>query len=454
MSANRRLGIPVYLVAVYFMCFMAPFVVTVFFDLMFKAPVAILYLFPLLITLYLIQFKKIQLDNFQIFFLVAYFLSPFLLSLVGVFQGASTAPHGLNYSLLIGESIGRYFNLLSLLSFYLLVIAYFNKCDSYQSKFVFLKRFIWPYYIALMIVMAFGFLQLASFFGPSILFPFETRGNIHGVQDAATFSGITRLTSIAREPSFFAPLVIDAILISLFMISYNKFKLVASCCSVLLVLSFSGGGYLNIFVVILIVMASLLLRCLLIGKSHRKLFKYTAIFFTLIFLIFIALNQTGYLSIIADRAPTILRVENSTRAFMVFMPFVWSIESGVINFLFGHGVKSYALLGDVYTIISSGEPVHVTSNNLFSDVFWEHGLIGLLLIITFFSYVILKSVTPNVMQKEHWFALFITAHLIASSLYRADFVSPRFFILIIIINGLIYLGTEKDKRNFSVNLKR
>src|SRR5690554_3576596 len=76
----------------------------------------------------------------------------------------------------------------------------------------------------------------------------------------------------------------------------------------------------------------------------------------------------------------------SARAYMGYMPFVWAWDSSAMSFLFGHGIKSYSIIGTAFNL-PSGEPVHVTSNNLYADTFWESGLFGLILIAAFFVFV-------------------------------------------------------------------
>lgn len=439
---------PIYIIAVYLLCFLAPFFVTVIFQLTLGAPAVALYVFPFLLFIYLAKHKSVRFDRVQFIFLLVYFSPPFLYSLIGVFFSLITLPHGLDYSFYHVLSIGRYINIISLLSFFVIVVDYYNRLIGYESKYQFFVKLVWFYLVSLLLIIVLGYWQVFSLIFSSIPFPFDTRDAVHSVQDTAKFAGITRLTSIANEPSYFAPLVMDTIILSFAVITYKRAKLIAFFCLILLIFSFSGGGYLNVVIIFSVITCALIFRAISVWKVRRGLIKYCVGLLVGLLAIVFSLASTGLGSIIVDRIPELIDVDSSTRAYMVFMPFVWAIDSGIVNFLFGHGVKSYALLGGVYTITSSGDAVHVTSNNLFVDVFWEYGLVGLASFIAFFVYIIIKSVTPKVMLREHWLSLFLVSHLIGSSIYRGDFASPRFFILVVSILFLISLATVR------VNSKR
>lgn len=136
------------------------------------------------------------------------------------------------------------------------------------------------------------------------------------------------------------------------------------------------------------------------------------------------------------------------RLYMVVMPFVWFADDGLVSALFGHGPGSFALLGQLHTLPDGG-PVHVTSNNLFSDVLYEQGAIGLLLVIALFVVLLVTGLRARSRSRECLLGAILTVHLATSSVYRADFMAPRFWVLLLSILTLYqiarYDGTQRDR---------
>lgn len=435
--------VPIYNSFIYALFFCAPFFVTVFFSQLKGAPLGLLYGFLLLAILYFVNTKKILFDRNQIGFILIFFIPAFITGFIGLFYGAVTSPLGLNYQPYLAGSAGRFVNLVAMLSFLIVVCSTFNSLDSNFSRKQFVANAAWFYFYALLIIGLFGYWQLASNFLSFVPFPFETRSAVHSVSDVQSVGGIVRLTSIANEPSYLAPLLIDAIVLSILLLNSRIAKLTIGLFVVLLALTFSGGGYLNVVVIAVGLIFALTLRGVTVFKASPLIMFYFLISCLLAAGILFVMYSVGVIAVIADRLPHILDINQHSRAYMILMPFKWAYESGPVNFIFGHGVKSYALLGEIFTIPSNNEAVHVTSNNAFTDIFWELGLVGLLSLVGYFCYVIFVCVTPKTMFKEHWVALLITLHLVGSSLYRGDFVSPRFFILIILTLFLLRIAKSK-----------
>lgn len=435
--------ITVYRTAIYALAVVAPFFVTVFFSKLNSAPLGILYSFPLLVALYILNTNKLTFDKNQTLFALAFFGPVFCTSFIGLFYASTSSPLGLNYQPYLSESVGRYINLVAVFSFFAVVCSVFNSLKAKGSKQQFISNIAWFYFYALWVIALFGFWQLLSHYIAAIPFPFETRTSVHGVQDISSVGGLVRLTSIANEPSYFAPLLLDAIILSLLLLSARNAKIMIVLLVILLVLTFSGGGYLNVVVITSGLTLALILRSVTVFKASPLIVFYFFILCLVAAAILTAMYYVGVISLIADRLPHILDINQHSRAYMVLMPFKWAYESGPINFLFGHGVKSYALLGQIFIIPSNNEAVHITSNNAFTDIFWELGLVGLIAIVGFFCWIIVSCVTAKTMYKEHWVALLIMLHLVGSSLYRADFASPRFFILIILALFLLHLAKIK-----------
>jgi len=141
-----------------------------------------------------------------------------------------------------------------------------------------------------------------------------------------------------------------------------------------------------------------------------------------------ALLEYGFIDYIFVRIfdPSVFE---SPRVYMSYMPFVWMWDSNFFSFLFGHGMKSYSIIGTAFSV-PSGEPVHATSNNIYVDVFWESGAVGLALLLAFFSYVLFMILKSGYSKYQVFIALFVLFDLMFSGFFRADFASLRYFILI------------------------
>ena len=132
------------------------------------------------------------------------------------------------------------------------------------------------------------------------------------------------------------------------------------------------------------------------------------------------------------------------------MPFVWIfLEKGFFPYLFGMGTGSFKYLSNT-KFFYDGRSVHGTSNNLFSDFVYECGYIGLILVIIMF-FLLFKRLERNFKKNKNIYNkvnLILFFHLIVSSLYRADFLSSRFFLIISFIKILDLLG-----KNIKINDK-
>src|SRR5699024_6420485 len=225
--------------------------------------------------------------------------------------------------------------------------------------------------------------QFAYVYLNLLSFPFDTRAHVHSTYgDEYSFS--KRLTGIASEPSYFVMLAIDFIILSALLSGMKKRFILLPFGILLMLLSVSPSGYIAFF------MASAL--AYFFSKLKYAKFKFSAKSLFLIFVVIIILAtavfyimSTPYFEYIYRRI-TDPRMLKSARAYMNYMPFVWAWDSNSFSFLFGHGIKSYSIIGTAFNV-PDGNPVHVTSNNLYVDTFWEAGLLGLVSIISFFSFV-------------------------------------------------------------------
>src|SRR5690606_1310535 len=103
--------------------------------------------------------------------------------------------------------------------------------------------------------------------------------------------------------------------------------------------------------------------------SFSGLCKLAALFCFFVFFTFFVLGSNNpFFEYIINRVINV-DASSSSRLSMLLGPFEWVKDSSLISFVFGHGLKSFAIVGTNY-VLPSGEAVHVTSNNMYVDVFW------------------------------------------------------------------------------------
>jgi len=272
----------------------------------------------------------------------------------------------------------------------------------------------------------------------------DTRSQIHGVDSSLVLIN-QRVTSFAEEPSFLAPLMIDFMILSFIVCKKPLIPVLLS--SFVLIFSYSGGGYFNIFLIIVawligylkykdINLIDKIKKFILNKKTHKqKLFVVCMLIIT----IFI-LNQVSPLFYpFFGRFGSMFDINRSSRMFMVVMPFVWILRGSIFNIFFGFGPNSYWYLNRTETF-PSGLPLHATSNNLFSDTVFELGYFGLVSYLVIFSQFWITSFKNLYKNHTYFIAFIFSIHLFVTSIYRADFMQPRFWIIFFLILKLIYLG--------------
>ncbi|WLI73743.1 hypothetical protein [Halomonas alkalicola] len=192
-----------------------------------------------------------------------------------------------------------------------------------------------------------------------------------------------RVTGVAREPSFFVPFVVDFIILTLILVaSLLKRYIIIAFAVLLLLLSLSPSGYMILFGSVFGALVIVFLRTPIRTRHKIQHVLYFIRALSLFLAFYFSFVDTPSFYYVYKRF-TSLDVSSSSRFYMVVMPFYWMLDSSVFTFLFGNGIKTYSIIGTEF-FLPDGSPVHVTSNNFFVDTFWGSGLIGLVVLISFF----------------------------------------------------------------------
>ena len=401
--------------------FVAPFTVTTF------GGMASLIVYPLSFYYLSLAFLRGQGSGVGkpcVYFIVL-FAAPCVLSLtVGLLSAVVVGSHGIDFLAHPGLYFGRIVNFIGVIVFFLSLAV----CVQRGGR-VALDRLIFYYWLGLLIVMLTAVWQYISFHYGVVEFPFETRANVHGVSDDLRAEIKFRVTGIAREPSYFAPLAVLFTLMSIHLFEKKVKYLCALLGITLLMLSFSGGGFLSA----LFVGAAFLVAAFCRGAVSLRSVRNVFIALALLWGLFWTYSEQFALvyDVASQRLVGAASMETSGRAFMSWMPVVRLFQSNVINVLFGHGLKTYSLLGTVY-FLPDGTPVHVTSNNIFTDHLWEAGVVGVLSLALMFGYLLGLAYRRYGLGKYHRLVYYLVAAVLSFGLYRGDMFSPSMWFILFI----------------------
>lgn len=278
---------------------------------------------------------------------------------------------------------------------------------------------------------------------------FETRSAVHSVSSDVLIN--FRLTSLTEEPSFLVPFIIDGIIIG-FLVYQNKIKYVWQLllpALFVLFFSFSMSGYADI------VLVGAFILWLMISLNYipiKKFFISAAVLAVPLVMVVIWKWSLfmGLLMPIIGRFDGLFDVTSHSRLYMLVYPFVWLTDFSWVNTLFGFGPGSYEFLANT-KFLSYGAKLSATSNNVFVDLAFEHGLLGGIAFLGVFVYFFIYLYRRRKLSSYYVYAVILWFHLGVTSLYRSDFVSPRFWLIVIITILCAELGRRSlsGKRNVS-----
>ena len=430
----KKIGLSKIIYSLFF--FLAPFAVSGFYQGISPiGPTSVVFMGLVFIysLFYIFNKRYILLDKFELN-IIFLFILPIIFSIIGICFKILT--NDINYIAYIESDLLSRVILIVFNITILIVLLNITKNWSLE-KF---KNLIKYYYYGVFLFLLIGVWQFFYFIFDIPYLSIETRTHIHSVKTINFFIN-KRLTSLANEPSFFAPLIIDFILLSI-ILTKKPAKAIILGLSVLL-FSYSGGGYLNLFIVLFASIFSYMkYKNYYISKKH--------LFLSIILLFFVFLLLVNYSNIfykigypVLGRLGSMFDMQKHSRMFMIIMPFYWVFRDGILNSIFGYGPGSFKFLSLIEKL-PNGKSVHVTSNNLFADTVFELGYFGFMSYIAIFFIFLTKSWRGLKNNINKFCAFILSVHLLTSSIYRADFMQPRFWILVFIIIKLIDINSKNN----------
>ena len=310
-----------------------------------------------------------------------------------------------------------------------------------SSSIKYLNRSLYIYALGVFLILGvFGIWQIfhnvLGIWVPTV----ETRNELY----FASFMGLQRVTSLADEPSYLVPFLIDAMLICF----YLKRKILSCLFLVVCLFSLSFGGYLELII--------LCITYVFLTKSFSKL-KFLlwggAIVFCLVIIFPDAVEMT--LEIIGSRKElsSDFEVTDTARTTMIVYPWKILFQGNLLSILFGNGPSSFKYL-HLKIKQPNGDEFHTTSNNLYTDIAYEGGVLSILCLIILFIYMwkMFSNIKVLHFQRETFFAKLFLVHIATSSFYRGDYISARFISLFLIIEIFYLIILQKDDFSNNSNL--
>lgn len=256
----------------------------------------------------------------------------------------------------------------------------------------------------------------------------ETRSSLY----FARALGINRITSIADEPSYLAPFLIDGIIVLLFL---RKPKLIWIPALILL-FSLSFGGYMEVICLMFYYFA------VTQKKTKLKLILFVAPSIILLLIIFPELIDIID-AFISSRAEiqSGFNMDDTSRTMVMAFPIKKMGEYDLLTILLGNGPASFKYLW-------KSEPndcLFSTSNCIYTDLLYEGGVLGLgcfiVLIIRLWRNT--KYFTDG---NDRVFMRIFLLHLLLSSIYRGDYAGSRYAALFMVFMVIYHIyGNKHDQ---------
>jgi O-antigen ligase len=301
---------------------------------------------------------------------------------------------------------------------------------------------IYPLSISLLVAVAYW--QLAYFMFNIPFLNLDTRSFVHSVEGVTMFD--FRVTSFTNEPSYMGPFLIDLIILAFLFVKRKwVYTLVVLLPTLfILVFTFSVSAYFNLVLVIGFLMVYLMFH----PRFPKKILWMIPLVGVIGLVGLYIVNPdllAKFFSPIWGRRDNLFDPTQSSRIYMYVMPFQWLFDHSIISGLFGYGPGAYEFLAGTKIVPHTQMSLAISANNMFIDVLFEQGVIGLILVLAGLISIALFLLRNGMKNMYYFIALVEYFHLMVTSLYRADYVTPRFWSVFLIIALLVKIGEIKHK---------
>ncbi|MEH0671440.1 hypothetical protein H4F32_17835 [Vibrio owensii] len=360
---------------------------------------------------YFLLARKVKFEKYSLT-TCGLFLAVFLVSLFSIL---------VNRDYLVAEYlrsviIGRLFTFTALVLNLLVILMWLPSANERS-----VKKLLYYGLVTTLTFVILGYWQLIS---KQLGIPFfiDTRDWMHGVPAALRSVFPSRITSIAEEPNFLSPILMEClILIALLIRSKFWSVFLLGMTTIIVVLSFSGGAYVNFALLCAFIFFYTFLKTSTTGKTRISHFviMLAVVFFIGVIVYFGAL----FIEFIYYKLQHEASGGSSRSQFMISFSNLIA-ESSVTQLIFGHGLGTMSVL-DSFGMRSEDYLFRIT-NNYVLDMFWEGGALGVFLIFSFFTALILPGIKYGFLSRYYFFGALMGFQILVTSTYRSEYLSTHF----------------------------
>lgn len=406
---------------VYLIAILAPFSVTFLAKI---NVIIILILSSLLFYLNLISRKKIKFMKLEVNFLFSY-ISFLLISLFSLFYSITliTSPE-------LPTNIFTRFITISTCILTIIIVSNWIAYQPVEKLILFLK-------FSLLSTVIFAVLSIYQILSFKYGLPFiETRSNVWGADQETKEQLGFRITSIAQEPNFYAPILIESILLSYLILPRKKFILFLMVNMFLVYKTYSTGVYIHLFTIYI------LFVFFFNTKPIKKIVTLMLILSPCLISLIILMTNNQYFI-------TKLNVELSgessrTQWYMTIISEIFNSEN-FFNLVFGHGLNTLSYFNEL-SILTSSNLYFSISNNFYIDILWDSGILGFVFFI--FGMTLMAKRLLSIKNKNDYgfIALLLFFSFLITSLYRSEYTSTHF--IWVVLNILVCYAITIKKGNY------
>lgn len=316
------------------------------------------------------------------------------------------------------KAIPRLFNCV-ILFLYLCIYSVLSKKNQAYNIHIF--------YYSLLIFLTFGLWQLLHFYLDVPFIDIVVRDAGHSLKDTYM---IKRVTSIAREPSFLSPLMVELFIIILyFKETRNTNKtfhyFILSLILLVIIFMLSPSVYIEFIVLFMIAI-------------FRKRMTLSKLFISIIAILIL------YYSLGDDInrffVYRLVNVGESSRFLEIKTVLDFMLFQNYFTLFFGLGPKGFNFLCDIISIEDSNQQLMITTNNILMDTFVEEGILGFICILLLFYYLIKEC---NLIKNSN-IPLYFGVHIFLFNQYRGEYASLRFIVVFCIL--VFFIEFYKSKQ--------
>jgi hypothetical protein len=285
-------------------------------------------------------------------------------------------------------------------------------------------------------LMFFGIWQLLNNLFGVPYFDFKTRNQIHSIDTKKLLPFMdARITSIAEEPAYLIPYLIDAGIIAIYS---HRNKLITLSILILIFFTLSLSGYINLF----IISATMLLFTF---TNYKKIAFILILIPCFVYMIY--KFEFIFSTVLARLNPDDLL--KSDRLQEIILPIKYMFTNApLFNLIFGFGPKGLVYVCQFLTYTYGfwqGKMLAAETHLLLADFLIEYGLWGFVAGFCLFAYLFkLGSKTYKITKNR--MAQILSLNLVITSLYTSDYASPRFTAIILLI--LFFYKDATSKKSF------